>query len=371
MIDSYSPDKPLSLYIHVPFCRSRCDYCAFYSTLFDEDNREGYYRILEGELESVVEDVRRPFHTVYFGGGNPVLLGTSRILSLIRIAERYGKSAETTVEINPEDVSPEIGKLYPSVTRISTGIQSMSDKTLTFLNRRTRVKDNIKAMEYLSSSPFIWNADIMTAVPGTDVADTLYDIDRVISYRPHHISFYCLTFEEGTPLIKRCAPLGDEMERDYLVLGWNKLRKSGYRHYEISAFSLPGSECLHNSVYWTLGQYIGLGPQAESFLGYTTGTTMRNRESIEDFICNPGFDCEPLTKEETEESYLLTALRTDNGIKKDYYRERFKLSFDDLYSDRITTLDPKWYINTDEAFSLTEKGMLMLNTVILTLSMAI
>lgn len=371
MIDSYSADKPLSLYIHVPFCRSRCGYCAFYSTIYDEDNREGYYRILEKELEALVDDVRRPFYTIYFGGGNPMLLGVDRILSLLDLAQRYGKSAETTVEINPEDVSPEIGKLYPQVTRISTGIQSMSDETLTFLNRRTRVRDNIKAMEYLSSSPFIWNADIMTAVPGTDVDDTLYDIDSVSTYKPHHISFYCLTFEEGTPLITRSAPLGDEKEGDYLLSGWSRLKKNGYQHYEISAFSLPGYECSHNSVYWTLGQYIGLGPQAESFLGYTTGTTMRNRESIEDFIRNPGFDCEPLTKEETEESYLLTALRRESGIEKEYYRERFNLSFDDLYSDRISTLDPEWYINTDKAFSLTEKGMLMLNTVILTLSIAI
>lgn len=371
MIDSYLPLKPLSLYIHVPFCRSRCDYCAFYSTIFDSDTKEAYYDILKKELENIVEDVKRPFHTIYFGGGNPLLLGVDRILSLLERAQRYGKSRETTVEINPEDVTPEIGKLYPEVTRISTGIQSMSDKTLSFLNRRTRRDDNIKAMEYLSTSPFIWNADIMTAVPGTDIAETISDIDIVTGFKPHHISFYCLTFEEGTPLIRRSEPLGDEKESEFLLSGWKRLREKGFNHYEISAFARPGYECVHNSVYWTLGQYIGLGPQAESFLGFTTGTAMRNRENVEDFILNPGFDCEPLAKEETEESYLLTSLRTVRGIEKKYYLDRFNLSFDDLYSERLTTLDPEWYINTDKSFSLTENGMLMLNTVILTLSMAI
>ena len=371
MIESYRPDKPVSLYIHVPFCRSRCDYCAFYSTLYREENRDRYYINIRNELESLVEDIKRPFYTVYFGGGNPILLGYERIVELLSIAGRYGRPQETTVEINPEDVSPELERLYPNVTRISTGIQSMSDRTLEFLNRRARVKDNIKAMEYLSSSPFVWNADLITAVGTTTVADTLYDIDKVAQYHPEHISFYCLTFEEGTPLISKTAPLGDEKETEFLTSGWDKLRENGYSHYEISAFALPGNECLHNRAYWTLGQYIGLGPAAESFLGYTTGTTMRNRETIEDFIRSPEFDCEKLTKEETEESYLLTALRTKDGIDKAYYSSRFGLPFDDLYSERIATLNSRWYNNTEDTFSLTENGMLMLNTIILTLSMVL
>ncbi len=371
MIESYRSDRPLSLYIHVPFCRSRCDYCAFYSTLFNEENRNRYYNNIKKELETLVEDMKRPFYTIYFGGGNPILLGSERILELLSIAERYGRPQETTVEINPEDVSQELDSLFPHVTRISTGIQTMSERTLTFLNRRAGVRDNIKAMEYLSSSPFVWNADLITAVPTTTVSDTLFDIDSVAKYNPQHISFYCLTFEEGTPLISKAVPLGDEKETEFLTGGWDRLREKGYSHYEISAFALPGFECLHNRAYWTLGQYIGLGPAAESFLGYTTGTTMRNRETIEDFISSPEFDCENLTKEETEESYLLTALRTEDGIDKKYYSERFGLSFDSLYGERIAGLDRGWYSSTEDRFSLTENGMLMLNTIILTLSMAL
>lgn len=371
MIEGYNPSHPVSLYIHVPFCHSRCDYCSFYSSVYDSERADRYYFTLRKELELIVDELKRGFHTVYFGGGNPILLGKERILELVNLACRYGHPSETTIEINPEDITDEISELYPSVTRISTGIQSMNDSVLSFLNRRTRVKDNIRAMKILSSSPFIWNADIITAVPTTSVEDTLYDIRQVSSYNPHHLSFYCLTFEEGTPLIERCTPLGDEKEREFLVEGWKELEKRGYRHYEISAFGREGYQCEHNRVYWNLGQYIGLGPSAESFLGYETGVSMRNTEELDSFISAHSFDCDRLTKSETEESYLLTALRTSDGINKEEYKTRFSEDFDKLYGERIECLDSSWYTNSDSSFSLTEDGMLMLNTVILTLSMAI
>ena len=371
MIDAYIPSRPLSLYIHVPFCRKRCDYCAFYSSIIDYDNARRYYSVLKKELEAVVEDIKRPFYTIYFGGGNPILLGEERIKELIELASLYGKAEECTLEINPEDISSSLFSLYPLVNRISTGIQSIDDSTLSFLGRRARLSDNIKAMEYLSSSPFIWNADIITAVPTTNVDDTLYDLGEVIKYNPHHISFYCLTFEENTPLMKKAVPLGDEMERLFLLSGWKKLINSGYRHYEISAFARPGFECKHNSVYWELGQYIGLGPSAESFLGYTEGLSMRNTEDIDSFLSKNEFNCERLTKSETEESYLITSLRRDKGIDKAEYNKRFFQSFDETYKSRISNLDSSWYVNGPSSFFLTQEGMLMLNTVILTLSLAL
>ncbi len=371
MIDAYIPSIPLSLYIHVPFCRKRCDYCAFYSSISDDEILEKFYNVLKKELEVLVEDIKRPFYTIYFGGGNPILLGEEKIKALLKIASRYGKIEECTLEINPEDISSSLDSLYPLVNRISTGIQSMKDSTLSFLGRRARVRDNIQALEYLSSSPFIWNADIITAVPTTSARDTLYDLTQVIKYNPHHISFYCLTFEENTPLIKKAVPLGDEKEREFLLSGWKKLRDGGYRHYEISAFSRPGFECKHNSVYWDLGQYIGLGPSAESFLGYTEGVSMRNTEDLDSFISKPEFNCEKLTQSETEESYLITALRRDSGIDKQEYNKRFSSSFDETYNSRLDNLDSSWYVNTPQSFFLTEEGMLMLNSVILTLSMAL
>ncbi len=371
MIDSYIPERPLSLYIHVPFCHKRCDYCAFYSSVFNSEVCDKYYRNLKLELEKVVSEVNKPFETVYLGGGNPILLGKERIVELLNIAYRYGKAKETTVEINPEDIDSSLSNLYPLVTRISTGLQSMSDDTLTLLNRRTRVKDNYKALEYLSSSHFIWNVDLITSVPTTEIADSIRDIDIVTSYNPDHISFYSLTFEENTPLIKRMAPIEEEEDRLFLVSGWHRLKEHGYDHYEISSFSHNGNECLHNKAYWSLSQYIGLGPSAESFLGYSDGVTMRNKESLEEFISSPSFDCERLTREECEESFLLTLLRTKYGINKKEYERRFNRSFDSLYLKNINMLDKSWYKNDEVCFSLTEEGMMMNDSIILTLSLSI
>ena len=371
MIEQYIPSRPLSLYIHFPFCRKRCDYCAFYSTLFDSEIVDKYYHVLKLELETLVEELKRPFYTIYFGGGNPILIGRNRIKELLNISSRYGKSTETTIEINPEDISEEIFSLYPMVNRISTGIQSIKDQSLLFLGRNARRKDNLKALEILSRSPFVWNADIITAIPNTAVEDTLYDITEVLKYNPHHVSFYCLTFEEGTPLIKKAMPLGEEEERNQLVSGWRLLKNSGYTHYEVSAFSLSGYECKHNLVYWNLGQYIALGASGESFLGYTKGVSMRNRETIEEFISSPQFVCETMNEKETEEAYLITKLRTLYGIDKKEYLNRFSYSFDEKYSQSINELNREWYINTPDSFFLTEEGLLLLNQVVLTLSMAI
>lgn len=371
MIDSYIPSLPVSLYIHVPFCRKRCDYCAFYSNVYNKEKIDSFYSVLSLELERVVEEIHKPFYTIYFGGGNPMLLGVDRIKTLLEKAARYGRSEECTIEVNPEDVSSSLESLYPLVDRISTGIQTMKDSTLCVLGRRGNVKDNIKALEYLSSSPFNWNSDIMTAVPGTEIDDTLYDLEAVVKYKPDHISFYCLTFEENTPLVERERPLGENKEREYLMKGWEYLEKEGYEHYEISAFSRPGRESKHNKVYWNLGQYIGLGPSAESFLGFKNGTSMRNTESIEEYIHSPFFNCENLSVNETEESFLLTALRTKRGINKTNYRERFSFDFDLRYSPAIERLEEKWYVDDAFSFRLTEEGMMMNDRIILTLSMVI
>ncbi|MGN1164547.1 MAG: coproporphyrinogen-III oxidase family protein [Candidatus Ornithospirochaeta sp.] len=367
----YDPSLPVSLYIHIPVCAIKCDYCAFYSRSGDDEERDKYFSLLMAELEAVKKEIGKPFHTIFIGGGNPGLLGWERIRELILSAEEYGKSSETTIECNPENLDPGISILQGLVDRISVGIQSMNESVLKTLGRRLDAETNRKALELLSSLPFRWNADIITAVPGETVEDTLSDIRKVASYSPGHISFYCLTFEEGTPLVSRLAPMGGDKEAEYLVKGWELLSLLGYRHYEVSNFARQGEECIHNKVYWNLGQYIGLGPSAESALGWNRMVSMRNRETLEEYFSSPSFDCVELTEGETEESYLLTALRTDVGISKREYMIRFGKDFDSVYSERISLLDRDVYVNDENRFRITEEGMLTLDGIILTLSMAI
>ena len=368
------PSRPLSLYIHVPFCRSKCDYCAFYSvpsSSYDANTINRYMRIILSEIDALNREWNAPYRTIFIGGGNPGMLGYGRISEILAKAEENGMPEEVSIEINPEDVTDDIYTLRPLLTRVSVGIQSMNERTLRRLGRNASVSDNERALSILSRSPFRWNADIITAVPGESVEECLSDIRTVASYGPGHISFYCLSFEEGTPLIARECPIGEEEEARFLEEGWNELRALGYEHYEISNFARNGEHCLHNEVYWDLGQYVGFGPGAEGSIGYSKAVSMRDAEPLSRFLSDPELSCTPLSGTETEEEYLLVALRTSRGICKESYRERFGKDFDAVYGSLIEAMDETAYLDTPSSFSLTEKGFLTLDWVILHLSMGI
>lgn len=366
--------KPLSLYIHVPFCRTKCDYCAFYSVPYacvDESEVQRYMDILISEIRALSDDWQQPFRTIFIGGGNPGMLGYERLGRILREACRNGFAEECTIEINPENVRDDIISLSPYLTRVSVGIQSMDSAVLKMLGRNADIASNEKALSILSASPFDFNADIMTAVPGFAPEATLRDIEKIASYSPDHISLYCLTFEEGTPLAARAVPIGDEGERNALLASWALLADLGYRHYEVSNFAREGKECMHNKVYWDLGQYIGFGPGAESSIGYGMALSMREPESLDGYLSKPELTCYPLSAEETEEEVLLTSLRTVYGIDKKEYSIRFGKDFDTTYGSRIAMLDSRSYMNTEERFSLTEQGFLILDRIILEMAMAL
>ena len=367
----FDSSRPVSLYVHIPFCKVKCDYCAFYSRCPKEGEIDKYLSLLLLELEAVKKEVNVPFETVFIGGGNPGILGFERIKKILVSAQELGRPKEVTMECNPENLNRDILSLSNLLDRVSVGIQSLDDGVLRTLGRHQTSETNIKALELLSTLPFRWNADIITAVPSESLETTLSDIKRITSYNPGHISFYCLTFEEDTPLIKREKPVGEDKESEFLLKGWELLNSLGYSHYEVSNFAKEGEECLHNKVYWNLGQYIGLGPTAESALGWNEMTVMRNTESLEEYFSTHAFNVSKLNKEETEESYLLTTLRTNKGIDKEEYRERFNKDFDSTYQERISILDKDTYFNDTDRFVVNEKGMLVLDYIILTLSMSI
>lgn len=369
-IEGLAADRPLSLYIHIPFCRRKCDYCAFYSVpecSVGKDVPGLFTDITERKIEELVDEYGKPFHTIFIGGGNPGVLGAERITRLLKAATKYGRPLECTSEINPEDLTEEYLSIG-LIDRISVGIQSMDGAVLKTLGRNADVRDNTRALEMLSASGKRFNADIITAVPGESVSTALEDIRTVSSYGAGHISYYCLTFEEGTPLVGRLSPVEEDLEIEFLRKGWKELSSLGYRHYEVSNFAKAGEECLHNTVYWELGQYIGIGPGAESSIGWERAVSLREPEDIHSYIQGlPGTGTR-LTESETEEEFLMTALRTEKGIDKNIYRSRFGSDFDDRYSAPLSSLDPGLYRNTQDSFSLTEDGFMLLDTVILTLA---
>ena len=329
-MEGLDKSRDLSLYIHVPFCARKCDYCAFYSIPVsgDDERIEKYMSFILAELDALSREWGRAYKTIFIGGGNPGMLGYERLGRILREACRNGFAEECTIEINPENVSDDIISLSPYLTRVSVGIQSMDSAVLKMLGRNADIASNEKALSILSASPFDFNADIMTAVPGFAPEATLRDIEKIASYSPDHISLYCLAFEEGTPLAARAVPIGDEGERNALLASWSFLADLGYRHYEVSNFARDGKECMHNKVYWDLGQYIGFGPGAESSIGYGMALSMREPESLDGYLSKPELTCYPLSAEETEEEVLLTSLRTVYGIDKKEYSIRFGKDFD-------------------------------------------
>ncbi len=365
--------RPLSLYVHVPFCSRKCDYCAFYSlplSCIREGEISHYLDTVIKEIKAMNAEWKKPYRTLFIGGGNPGILGYEGIKRIAEAASEYGRPDESTAELNPENIDGEIEELSGSISRISVGIQSLNEKTLRRLGRNASAERSLEALRILSTSSFRWNADIITAVPGESVSEALSDIETAASFNPGHISYYCLTFEEGTPLIGREKPVGEDEETEFLIEGWRRLKELGYEHYEVSNFAKKGERCMHNSVYWNLGQYIGFGPGAEGSVGYSRVTSMRDSESLEEFLCNPELTCTPLTETETEEEFLLASLRTSDGISLEEYRKRFGRDFLSVYSERIPLLAPDTYI-IDSSFRLTEKGFLTLDWIILTLAMGL
>ncbi|MCR5732597.1 MAG: coproporphyrinogen III oxidase family protein [Sphaerochaetaceae bacterium] len=370
--------KPVSLYIHIPFCTTKCAYCAFYSLeekAVMAEEKELFYKTILNQLDELVEDLKRPFYTIFIGGGNPGMLGFDKLYELLKTACRYGKAVECTTEINPEFLNDDIIPLFEYLTRVSVGIQSMSSEHLKTLGRNANRNTNIKALEllnkYKNKYGITFNADIMTNIPTESIEDAINDIKAVSDYNPDHISLYSLTFEEGTKLIENCVPMDEEEQRSMLISCWNTLQELGYKQYEISNFAKDGHECLHNKVYWELGQYIGLGPTAESSVGYENIISSREADSLSEYLKNPGFNSIKLTKDEAEEEYLLTTLRTVYGIDKQEYYSRFHSNFDEKYRTFIQEIDEMLYEDNKEKFSLTREGFLLLDNVILSLAMAI
>ena len=262
---------PLGLYVHVPFCASTCDFCAFYQT---QPTAETVLGFLDGvKAETALVQWPRPITTVFWGGGTPGLLAPRQIEVLgAALRERFvGEPQEWSVELAPASVTTERLAAFKEigVTRISLGVQSFSPELLEGLGRQHtreqiyRAHVRIRAAEFRSV-----NLDLMFALPGQDEASWLADIDAAVALAPDHLSTYCLTFEEDTALWVKLSQgkvkLDVEREARLYEETWVRLAQLGYAQYEVSNFARPGHVCRHNLNTWGMNEWIGLGPSAAS-----------------------------------------------------------------------------------------------------------
>lgn len=371
------------LYIHIPFCASRCIYCGFYSTT-RLDLRQQYVDALIRELVEVGKSkMLDSISTVYLGGGTPSQLTIPQLRQLFDAIYIYNKvesGAEVTIEMNPDDVSvPYADTLRQlGINRVSMGAQTFDDERLRWLNRRHTVAQVGQAVTILRAAGIRnISIDLMYGFPDETIDDFVRDIDEAIKLDVEHISAYCLMIEEGTELYRRYGDKRvreyddskEETERKMYELLIDKLTAAGYEHYEISNFARPGFRSRHNSSYWTGVPYIGLGAAAHSFDGHLRSW---NVSDIRQYIAAVNRD-ERLNEEEelsATDFYnerVMLGLRTCEGVDlsalSDDERNYCIQEAQPFLSDDILLL-------TDNRLVLTRKGLFVSDYVISSLMQA-
>ena len=319
------------IYVHVPFCKSRCIYCGFFSTTALSQRRV-YVDALIAELHQ-----RRTFlsgqsiSTIYFGGGTPSLLSIQEleeILSSIYNIYNVEDGAEITLEGNPDDLNPaylvQLRRL--GINRLSMGMQTFSDVRLRFLHRRHTAAQAIASVQAAQRAGFDnISIDLMFGFSGQTCADWQDDVLRALSLDVQHVSAYSLMYEEGTRLTAMLdrGDIAEVNEEESLLMYeclLDCLHQAGFRHYEISNFALPGYESRHNSSYWHGVPYLGVGAGAHSYDGRIRSF---NVESLTDYLAGASPVQETLTLYECYNEYVFTGLRTVNGISISYLRSLF------------------------------------------------
>ena len=314
------------IYIHIPFCKSRCIYCGFYSTTL-LDLRKKYINAVCREMELRKNYIREPFSTIYLGGGTPSLLDEAELTKLflyINNVYDVDRNAEITMECNPDDITPEFTNMLSrlSINRVSMGAQTFADSRLRLLHRRHN-SDEVKHAVKLLREAGIKNIsiDLMFGFPDESLSQWKEDISAALALNVEHISAYSLMYEEDTPLWKmldtgKVKEIDEELSLTMFKELVCQLTDAGYEHYEISNFARPGYRSRHNSSYWHQVPYIGLGAAAHSF---DLNSRQWNVADLKLYIEEINNGIIPMEREEldndtTFDDIITTALRTSDGI---------------------------------------------------------
>ena len=363
--------KMAGIYIHIPFCASRCIYCAFYSTT-SLDLRQRYIDTIcrEMAMRSASAD---NIVTIYLGGGTPSQLTVAQLRQLFDSLYNYNKvtaDAEVTFEVNPDDVSEAFaeGLRTLPVNRVSMGAQTFDDQRLKYLHRRHTAKQVAEAVQRLRTVG-IQNIsiDLMYGFPHESLADWERDIDAALALNVEHLSAYCLSIEEGTPLHRMMAHqpacIDEELERKMYYTLIDHLEAADFEHYEISNFARKGFRSKHNSAYWHDIPYLGLGAAAHSFDGRSRSWNVADiRQYIEAIERNERlFDSEVIEGDTRYNDLLTTALRTREGLDLSSLSEHYRNHC--LHSARRFIDDGLLTINGDH-LALTRRGLFVSDMVI-------
>ena len=356
------------LYLHIPFCKSKCAYCNFFSVV-SEKQRADFLEALKREAVMRKdylggEEVR----TVYFGGGTPSLLEPLEILGILEILDKNYNittaAAEITLEANPDTVSKESLLAYKSIgiNRLSIGIQSFFDDDLQYLSRKHDSKHALQVLDWAQEVGFQEiTLDLIYGIPTLTDEKWRKNLEIFFSTGFNHLSAYALTVEDKTALGQRinkgvAAPVSEDATiRQYGIL-CEMTGNHGFEHYEISNFARPGHYSKHNTIYWKGEKYLGLGPSAHSFDGVSR---QWNVASVKDYCDNHTFEREELTLDDRYNEYVMTALRTCWGCDIDYIKQNFGEKYAQKFEKGVKNhiLTGKMF-QKDQKFILNNPGML-------------
>lgn len=386
-------EKVTSIYIHIPYCISKCTYCDFFSLPQRPEIPDNYIKALCNEIKYRIKKLNiRELKTIYIGGGTPSLLSENqlqKIFSTIKSSCSLHSEAEITVEVNPDDVTEKLleGLWNCGVNRLSCGIQSMNDAALKKACRRADSAINRKALSLIKEN---WRGDtsydLISGLPGDNEKGLLASLEEIISYNPSHISLYSLTIEEKTPFGRQLEAGLLDYDFDFAdklwLTGRDFLESRDYQWYEVSNFCRKGKECAHNLVYWTHGDYTACGSAACGTLYNEDGSGIRwtNTTNVEEYISfwepvseQPAEalslpqDFEIIDKETSEFEFFMMGLRKLQGIKATDYEsifgERLPEKFLRLFEDweKKGLCARRLCEDGDEFYAMSREGMLYLN----------
>lgn len=372
--------QDLSIYIHIPFCYSKCHYCDF-NSVTDEREIEKYISYLKREIDLYSDELRKyRLRTVFFGGGTPSFIDEKYIVDVLsHLYTKIEKSSliEVTIESNPKTLNLKKLNTYKSigVNRISLGVQTLNNSLLKAIGRGHTSEDFYETYKLLKECGFKnINVDIMFNLPGQTTDDLKDTLEKIIELDIPHISLYSLSIEEGTPFFDMEAKgeislSSEEVERDMYHDAIKLLKQNNFNHYEISNFAKDGHECSHNLAYWKLRPYVGLGLSAHSNINnYRYGNVSKFIDYF-NLINEVKFPIDGYTKEYIERNmeiaeYVILGLRLSDGIDKIEFKNRYNLDVRDVFKGKLEKFKSEDLIHEDEfKIRLTEKGFDLSNLV--------
>ena len=362
------------IYVHIPFCKSKCSYCDFASFPDKLCYAESYMACVYREMAKRKNELKDyVFDTLYIGGGTPSVIDESYIAMLVASARKnfsLTENAEITIELKPGTVSAGKIDLYKKcgINRFSVGLQTAIDGQLRDLGRIHTLNEFVQCAKLLKGENF--NADVMIGLKNQTADDIEKTIETASAFGASHISMYALTPEDGTPIytdyLNGELPDGDEVAQMYSV-GFKKLRSLGFERYEVSNFCKKGRESRHNLNYWNRGEYIGFGVSASSCINNVRFTNTFDLDEYFKCILSDNFaviDSEEIDEKGREEEYIMLRLRTESGINLKEFKRLFGCDFSDKYARQIKKLGES-LITDGNSLRIKEEYLFVQNSIII------